>query len=126
MLHFCLYYIVLSGSCSLVVTCWEKADLLALLCIMFSCVFVTFPFGVSGQVWYLIVAIPDLCVLLYFCELCDCSWSVSLPRGAIGWPVNVAFPGHTHFLFFLFQLLLTSQPRSSRLQQTAKKKCKIT
>ena len=25
-----------------------------------SCLFVTFPFGVSGQVWYLIVSIPDL------------------------------------------------------------------
>ena len=25
---------------------------------------VTFPYGVSGQVWYLIVSIPDLCILL--------------------------------------------------------------
>ena len=25
-----------------------------------SCLLVTFPFGVSGQVWYLIVSIPDL------------------------------------------------------------------
>ena len=30
-----------------------------------SCVFVTFPYGVPGQVWYLIVSILDLC-LLYF------------------------------------------------------------
>ena len=29
---------VLSVPCSLVVTCWEKADLLALLYVMFSCV----------------------------------------------------------------------------------------
>ena len=29
------------------------------------CVFVTFPHGVSGQVRYLIVSIPDLC-LFYF------------------------------------------------------------
>ena len=27
---------------------WERADLLALLCLMFSCVFVTFPYGVLG------------------------------------------------------------------------------
>ena len=34
-------------------------------CIMF-CVYVTFPFGILGQVWYLIVSIPDLCPLPYF------------------------------------------------------------
>ena len=39
----------------LVVTCWERVDLLALLYVMFSCVFATNPYGVHGQVWYLIV-----------------------------------------------------------------------
>ena len=34
----CVYYSVLSVPSSLVVTCWEGADLLALLCVMFSCV----------------------------------------------------------------------------------------
>ena len=34
------------------------ADLLALLHVMFSCVFVTFPCGVLGQMWYFIVWIP--------------------------------------------------------------------
>ena len=48
----------LSVQCSLAVTCWERAGLLALLCLIF-CVFVTFPCGVLGQVWYLIVLIPD-------------------------------------------------------------------
>ena len=38
----------------LVVTCWERADLLALVC------------GILGQVWYLIVSIPDICTLTYF------------------------------------------------------------
>ena len=47
-----------------VVTCWEWADLLALVCRV-CCEFVTFPF-VVGQVWYLIVSIPDLCTLTYF------------------------------------------------------------
>ena len=32
-----------------------------LLFVMFNCVFVTFPCGIHGQVWYLIVSIPDLC-----------------------------------------------------------------
>ena len=34
--------------------------------VMFYCVFVTFPYGILGQVWYLIVSIPDLCSLFYF------------------------------------------------------------
>ena len=51
--------------CSLVFTCWEKADLLALFCVMFPCVFATFPYSVLGQVWYLIVSFPDLCLLIY-------------------------------------------------------------
>ena len=42
---------------------WERAELLALLCVMFSCVFVTFPYGVPGQAWYSIVSIPDPCRL---------------------------------------------------------------
>ena len=32
---------------------------------MFSFGFVTFPCGVLGQVWYLVVLIPDLCSLTY-------------------------------------------------------------
>ena len=60
-----LFHTVLSVPCSLVVTCLERADLFALLCVMFSCVFVTFPYGVLGQVWYLIVSIP-VCLLPYF------------------------------------------------------------
>ena len=31
--------------------------------VMYNCVFVTFPCGILGQVWYLIVSIPDLCHL---------------------------------------------------------------
>ena len=48
-----------------VVTCWETADLLALVCgvLLRVC---HFPFGILGQVWYLIVSITDLCTLTYF------------------------------------------------------------
>ena len=42
-----------------------KADHLALVCGVF-CEFVTFLIGILGQVWYLIVSIPDLCTLTYF------------------------------------------------------------
>ena len=49
----------------LVVTCWERADLLALVGDVY-CIFVTFPCGILGQMWYLIVSFPDLCRLYYF------------------------------------------------------------
>ena len=54
-----------SVHCCLVVTCWERADLLALVCDVY-CSFVTFPCGILGQMWYLIVSIPDLGHLSYF------------------------------------------------------------
>ena len=40
--------------------------------VMFICVFVTFPCGILGQVWCLIVLIPDLCHLSYFHSLTSC------------------------------------------------------
>ena len=57
---------VLPVPCGLEVTCWERDDFLALLCVIISCVFVTFPCGVLGRVWYLIVSIPDIFLPLYF------------------------------------------------------------
>ena len=50
----------------LVVTCWESADLLALVCgvQLWVC---HFPIGILGKMWYLIVLIPDLCTLTYLC-----------------------------------------------------------
>ena len=34
--------------------------------VMFNCVSVTFPCGILGQVWYLIVSTPDPCGLSHF------------------------------------------------------------
>ena len=55
LLYLCFVFIclaVLSVPCSLVVACWERANLLDLLDVMFFlCVFVTFPYVVRGQVW---------------------------------------------------------------------------
>ena len=56
----------LSWLCCLVIACWERADVFALFFVMLFCVFVTFPYGIAGQVCYLIVSIHDLCLLLYF------------------------------------------------------------
>ena len=65
---FCLVFgmpLYLSVHMCLVVTCWERADLLALVCgvLLWVCYF---PIRILGQVWYLIVSIPDLCTLTYF------------------------------------------------------------
>ena len=68
MFLFCLVFVMsLCGSVYMcfVVTCWERADLLALVCGVF-CEFVTFPLVSRVQAWYLIVSIPDLCTLTYF------------------------------------------------------------
>ena len=53
-----------SVHCCLVITCWERTDLLALVGDV-NCICVTFPCGILGQAWYLIVSFPDLCLLPY-------------------------------------------------------------
>ena len=62
---FCVCHAFASVYCCLVVTCLERADLLTLVfdALLF---FGTFPCGILGQVWYLLVSIPDLCCLSYF------------------------------------------------------------
>ena len=69
MCYVCFFNVVLYVPCSLVITCWERPDLLALLCVVFYGVFVTLPHSVQGQVCYLIVSIPDLCIPLYFKDI---------------------------------------------------------
>ena len=64
----CLLFVMLSCKSVcwyIVVTCWERAELLALVCVflLWRC---HFPIGHLGQVWCLIVWIPDLCPLSYF------------------------------------------------------------
>ena len=63
----CLLFVMLSGL--FIVALWSPAGkglTSWLLSVMFSYIFVTFPCGILGQVWYLIVSIPDLCRLSYF------------------------------------------------------------
>ena len=63
---FVIYASCLSMSvpCSLAITCWEKADPLALLCVVFSCVFCHIPICCPGSGvvldWF------NLCFPLYF------------------------------------------------------------
>ena len=63
--HVFVMPLCMSVHCCLVVTYWERADLLDSF-VIFGCVFVTFPCGILGHVWYLIVSIHDLCHLSYF------------------------------------------------------------
>ena len=65
MFHVCLCYVVVSVSCSIVITCLEMADLLAVVCGVHSCAYVLclchFPIWCSGSSFgYLIVSIPGL------------------------------------------------------------------
>ena len=64
MFLFCLVFAMSVYMC-FVVTCWERADLLALVfgVLLRVC---QFPIGIPGQLWYLIVLIPDLCTFTYF------------------------------------------------------------
>ena len=72
LLSFCVScHTVLSVPCSLVVTCWERADLLTLLYVMFSCVlsfFIWYP-G-SGVIFEKRVAFCYLCFVSY-CLVCS-------------------------------------------------------
>ena len=63
----CLVFVVLSRL--FIAALWSSAGKgLAswLSFVMFNYVFVTFPCGILGQVWYLVVSIPDHCHLSYF------------------------------------------------------------
>ena len=65
---FCyLCWVSVSLSCLFIAALWSPAGKGLTLCVMFYCVFVTFQCGVLGQVWYLIVLIPDLCLPYFFC-----------------------------------------------------------
>ena len=65
--YLCLVFVKLSHLfiVALLSPAGKKADLLALVGDVY-CIFVTFPCGILGQVWYLIVFIPDHCRLSYF------------------------------------------------------------
>ena len=65
MFFFLVFLMLLRLFIAALVTCWERADLLALVGDIY-CIFVTFRCGILGQVWYLIVLFPDLCLLYYF------------------------------------------------------------
>ena len=62
----CVSHAFASVHCCLVVTYWERADLLLVLVDDVNRIFISFPCGILGQVWYLVVSFPDLCRLSHF------------------------------------------------------------
>ena len=60
----CVSHAYASVHCCLVVICWQRTDLLALVGDVY-CIFVTFPCGILGLVSYLIVSFPDFSLLSY-------------------------------------------------------------
>ena len=69
MLLLWIRFAIVMLSCLFIAALWssagKKANILALLHVMFSTVFVTYPCGVLDWVWYLIVSIPDLLSLIH-------------------------------------------------------------
>ena len=64
--YLCLVFVMLSRL--FIAALWSHAGkglTSWLLFVMFNCVFVILPCSILGQVWYLIVLIPDLCRLSY-------------------------------------------------------------
>ena len=69
--HSCFIFIFVVLACLFLAVLWSPAgkgltSWLSCVWCMYSCVFVTFPNGFLGQVWYLTVSILDLCLPNYF------------------------------------------------------------
>ena len=65
--YFCIVFVMLLRL--LIAALWSPAGKRLtswLSFVVLNCVVVSFPFGILGQVWYLILSIPDLCPLSYF------------------------------------------------------------
>ena len=80
----------------LVVTCWERAELLALVCDVWCG---HFAIGILGQVWCLIAAIPDLCPFSYFVHF-DAIWDLTY---VYIWNYSILI--HFYHIFF-YQMIM--------------------
>ena len=101
----------MSVSCNFVVNCWERADLLKILSVVFSCVFVTFPFGVLSRVMYLFVSIPDLCLHLVFPK-----WQQKSSASSSAYASSKSFDEHCRPRSIFNCLMLMNTYNSMQLQ----------
>ena len=90
--HVCLY--VLCGH--LLGKGWPLGS--RLWCLLWVC---HFPIGILGQVWYLIVSIPDLCTITYFYNCKRRSWSYLVVAVLCNW-LNNEFQWCCVFYSFTF------------------------
>ena len=92
---------IASVHCCIVVTCWERADLLALVGDVYCVFFWFFPMWYPGSVWYLIVSFPDLCCLSYFnpCNLMD--FPLHIDTVSMVLPICI-LKGHSFFIMMHF------------------------
>ena len=123
---FCyLRFVSVMLSCLFIAAFWSPArkGLASLLsCMLCFLVFVTFPCGVLGQVWYLIVLFPDLCRLSYFVHM-------RLYQNSMCWPYKYVkiILGMCWCLVFVVthltlccKTLITSDPRQSSYIRTGR------
>ena len=75
--YLCLVFVMLSRL--FIAALWSHAGTW-LSFVMFNCVFVTFPCGILGQVWCLVVSIPDLCLISYFSRICNRTLQSEMPQ----------------------------------------------
>ena len=97
------------------VTCLERADLLALVGDVY-CIFDTFPCGILGQVWYLIVLFPDLCHLSYFLQVPHSLWHLTP-----GPEVIQLFPCSTQLSMKFILLINNKMPTISMINIISKR-----
>ena len=76
-------------ACLFICALWSPAGkgLTSWLSFVASTVICHFPIDILGQVWYLIVSIPDLCTLTYFDDMRWCCHHINLGLG-LRWPVD--------------------------------------
>ena len=63
-------------------------------CLLWVC---HFPIGILGQVWYLIVSIPDLCTLTYFTWVLTYHWIYKMSYGKAN-----KYKAFSNVVFFFF------------------------
>ena len=82
-----LFCLVFAMFCARLFICasWSPAGkgLTSWLSFVVSSVSCHFPIGILGQVWYLIVSIPDLCNLTYFYHIFFCTFNYLVDKESL-------------------------------------------
>ena len=100
--------------CALLFICalWSPAGkgLTSWLLFVVSAVSLSLPFGILGQVWCLIVSIPDLCTLTYFVMT---NISLLLHTSGLNIKLKSQFDGTLYYFFFNFQTRIVTSSNNT-------------